>query len=157
MPVVITTSGAARGGRVGFMAALDCSMFVYLLECLFMIQTMEFFTYYYTLRSRSIYISRPSFIQKFSKMLHSSLVKAKNGVSFVGYGFWWWPNQSFGILLPVLCSISCYTDGDISKATCYVDLTGGVLLPRVTFWARVYFWQKFLIIALALSCGICSP
>ena len=25
--VVITTSGAARGGRVGFMAALDCSMF----------------------------------------------------------------------------------------------------------------------------------
>ena len=25
--VVLTTSGAARGGRVGFMAALDCSMF----------------------------------------------------------------------------------------------------------------------------------
>ena len=25
--VVITTSGAARGGRVGFMAALDCSMY----------------------------------------------------------------------------------------------------------------------------------
>ena len=25
--VVITTSGATRGGRVGFMAALDCSMF----------------------------------------------------------------------------------------------------------------------------------
>ena len=40
--VVITTYGAARGGRVGFMAALDCSMFVYLLELLFMIQTMEF-------------------------------------------------------------------------------------------------------------------
>ena len=25
--VVITTSGAARGGKVGFVAALDCSMF----------------------------------------------------------------------------------------------------------------------------------
>ena len=30
--VVITTSGAARGGSVGFMVALDCSKFVYLLK-----------------------------------------------------------------------------------------------------------------------------
>ena len=79
---------------------------------------MEFFRYYHSVRSGSIYISRPSFIPKLSKLLHSSLVWARYGVSFVAYGFWWLSNQSFGFLLTVLCSISCYTDRDISKASC---------------------------------------
>ena len=97
--------------------SLDYSLFVYLLKCLFMIQTMEFFRYYHTVSSRSIYISHPSFIQILSTLLHRSPVRARYGVSFVAYGFWWESNQSCGFLLPVLFSISCYTDRDISKAS----------------------------------------
>ena len=31
----------------------------------------------------------PIFHPKLGRMLHSSLVRARNGVSFVSYGFWW--------------------------------------------------------------------
>ena len=51
----------------------------------------------------------PIFHPKLSRMLHSSL--------FCELRILMKPNQSFGFLLPVLCSMSCYTDRDISKAS----------------------------------------
>ena len=98
--VVITTSGAARGGRVGFVAALDCSMF----------------NVYSALTIR-LSLLAPIFHPKLSKMLHSSPVRARYGGVFCELRILMIVKPEFWLLLPVLCSMSCYTGRDISKAS----------------------------------------